>query len=1443
MLVRWALDVEVLKRILPGLVAMNPVTALAFVLAGASLLLVGEGRGIVAGRALALVVALVGLLKLVEVFSGWEIGVDRLLFSTELGAAGGGVPNRMAPNTALCFSLVGGALLLIDVRPRRGLPPAQVLALAAGGASLLALIGYAFGTRALYGVASYIPMALHTALAFVVLVVGVLCARPDRGVMAVVTSGGAGGAMARRLLPAVLLVPAVLGWLRLEGQRAGFYDTELGVALFVAASAAILASLVWWSARLVWRIDSECEMGEKASSRLAAIVESSDDAIMGLTLDGTVKSWNLGAQKLYGYRAGEIVGRPISVTVPPDRRDELPRIFDKIRRGEYVERYETVRVAKGGRLFDVSLTVSPIKDPTGLMTGISAIARDVTGRNEAERRLREAEARYRSIYENAAEGIFQTTLQGNLVTANPALALMTGYASSEEMVENISDLARQLYVDAEDRTEFVRRVRRDGSVSNFETRFCRRDGGTIWISMNARVLHDENGEPTGFEGTVQDISERKKAEESLRESEERFKSSFRDASIGMALVGLDGRWLQVNRALSEIVGYGEGELLQRTFQDITHPDDLEADLDYMRRLMDGEIRTYGLEKRYLHKEGREVWILLNVSLVRGASGEPLYFISQIQDVTSRRRAEEALRKSEARNRAVVDAASDAIITMTTDGLIRSFNPGAERIFGYEAENVVGRPLKMLMPERFRGLHEKGFSRYPETRTPRVVGQGPVELAGLRRDGEEFPIELSLGEMRDGDGLLFTGIVRDITKRKRAEEELAKTNALIQLIRTVATASNEASTIEEAIQTCLDEVCSYTGWPLGHGYVRSAGEDGPEDVLVSTGLWHADDPEGFAPFMEAIRGIRFSPGIGLPGRVLAGEEAVWMPDVTTDGDFTRAALAEEHGLKAAFAFPIRVGGEVLAVLEFFSTEVTEPDDPLLAVMNEAGAQLGLVAERERAKEAMLAAAEAAEAANRAKSDFLANMSHEIRTPMNGVIGMTELLLDTGLDPEQREYAETVRSSGEHLLSVINDILDFSKIEAGKVQLEEIEFDLRTVVEDLASLLAERAHVRGLELVGLVEHDVPTGLIGDPFRLRQVLMNLLGNAIKFTEEGEVVLCASLVAEPDGPTVAVRFDVSDTGIGMTHEQLEKLFESFSQADTSTTRKYGGTGLGLAISKQIVDLMGGEMWVESTPGEGSTFSFTVPLKLQPKGDAARGETPSRADLGGLRVLIVDDNETNRRVLQGQMVSWGARSTSVQGGMEALEAMRLAADLDEPYDLAIIDMQMPGMDGLELAREIKADPKLSATPLVMLTSMGQRGDGEEARVTGIAAYLTKPVRQAELRDCLAVVVGRGGTEPNPYDRSSLITRYSLKEGGGAPKDHILLVEDNPVNQKVAAATLEKLGYRVDLATNGREALDAISRSPTGPCSWTCKCRRWTAWKLPARSAAAKGIPKRRGCP
>jgi CheY-like chemotaxis protein len=400
------------------------------------------------------------------------------------------------------------------------------------------------------------------------------------------------------------------------------------------------------------------------------------------------------------------------------------------------------------------------------------------------------------------------------------------------------------------------------------------------------------------------------------------------------------------------------------------------------------------------------------------------------------------------------------------------------------------------------------------------------------------------------------------------------------------------------------------------------------------------------------------------------------------------------------------------------------------------------------------------------------------------------------------AETIRLSGDNLLSIINDILDFSKIEAGDMQLETIGFDLRATVEEAARLLAGRAFDKGIELVAFVEPGVPVGVSGDPGRLRQVLINLLGNAVKFTEEGEIVLRAEL-AEEDPERATVRISVNDTGIGMTEEQQARVFESFSQADASTTRRFGGTGLGLAISRQIVGLMGGEIGVESEPGVGSSFFFTLPLKKQP--DAARRTLESPADLEDLRVLIVDDNATNRTLLCRQTAPWGVRAESVGDGPGALDELRAAARRGAPYDLAILDMQMPGMDGMQLAQRISDDPAIAPTRLVLLTSIGQRGHSDAARRAGIEAYLTKPARQSELYDALATVMGL--PEAAGEDDAPLLTRHTLREMNTAHRPHLLLAEDNPVNQKVAARMLERLGYRVDVAHNGQEALEALERN------------------------------------
>jgi PAS domain S-box-containing protein len=830
----------------------------------------------------------------------------------------------------------------------------------------------------------------------------------------------------------------------------------------------------------------------EAQEETRGILETAQDAFVALDSEGRVLDWSGRAEALFGWPRAEALGRPLVETLfPPvaaaELSNSLTRFLAAGEGGQFRRRFEITARHRDGREFPAEMTVAP--QCRGLGWVFNAFIHDISERKQAEREQARLTEQLRLLLECSGEGIYGVDTQGRCTFVNPAGAALVGWAPEDLLGRPMHEATHHSHPDGSPypaaECPISCAIRAGRSSRDVEEVFWRRDGTPFTGRCSSHPLRDGDA----IRGAVvlfTDITESKRVAEELRESNEQFRGAFEDAPIGLALVAPDGRFLKVNRSLCEIVGYAEDELLARDFQSITHLDDLEADLAQVRQVLGGALRTYQMEKRYFHKEGHVVWVLLCVSLVRDRAGRPLYFISQIQDVSQRKRGEEELRQAK---------------------------------------------------------------------------------------------------------------------------------------------------------------------------------------------------------------------------------------------------------------------------------------------------------------------EAAEAASRAKSEFLANMSHEIRTPMNAILGMAELVLASELAPAQRENLGVLKSAADSLLTLIDDILDFSKIEAGRLDLEPLAFALRDSLADALRPLAPRAHKKGLELACRVAPDVPDVLVGDWGRLRQVLVNLVGNAVKFTERGEVavdVCCAGSTAE-----ARLHVAVRDTGIGIPAAKLGTIFAPFEQADGSTTRKYGGTGLGLAICARLVAMMDGQIWVESAPGQGSTFHFTARL-----GRAGRGSAPGAvrapAALAGLPALVVDDSATTRAVLAELLDGWGLRTTTADGAAAALAELQAAAAVGEPFRVVLLDARMPDVGGLELAERVRACPELAGAALLLLSCADRPEDAARCRRLGLAARLTKPVKVTDLLEALLAAV-TPAAEPGP--EAALPAAPS--GGAGLRPLRVLLAEDNPFNQRVGVLTLEAAGHTVRVAANGREAVAA----------------------------------------
>jgi PAS domain S-box-containing protein len=706
-----------------------------------------------------------------------------------------------------------------------------------------------------------------------------------------------------------------------------------------------------------------------------------------------------------------------------------------------------------------------------------------------------------------------------------------------------------------------------------------------------------------------------------------------------------------------------------------------------------------------------------------------------RDITALKASEEMLREQSEHNRMILETANDAFIGMKPDGTITAWNPQAELTFGWTAAEAIGRTLcDTVVASAYRAAHANGVEQFLTTSEGSLLNQ-PIDLIGLHRDGHEFPAEATVWSVRVGGIYSFNAFVRDVSERLLAEDARKKEVTLVQLLHSVTVAANRSSNIEHTVQTCLRLICSYTGWQVGHVFLRANNALGD---LVSANIWCEGEGEGerFAAFHE-FTGRPDSSAGGLSASIVASGKPQWianLADAHPRSDRTRAAL--DAGLRSGFGFPIVVEGQIIGILEFYSLYRVQLDEELLNMMGHIGLQLGQVIKRQRSEEELQRAKASAESANRAKSDFLTTMSHEMRTPMNAILGMADLLSESPLHEEQRGYVEIFQKAGANLLALINDILDLAKVESGRFELESIDFDLRALLEKMIEMMASRAQDRGLLLTLEILPDVPSGLIGDPHRLRQILLNLIGNALKFTQRGSVTLRVEL--EPEGTPGWLRFNVIDTGIGIAADQSQIIFDRFTQADSSTTRQYGGTGLGLAISKGFAELMGGQLGCTSELGKGSTFYLAAPFAIRSEmaipenaeaaAVASRPQTGARKEIS--RVLLAEDSEYNVLLVRAYLKNTGIHLEVAENGKIAVEKV-----ISHRPDLILMDLQMPVMDGLEATRAIRqAEGRTGARPIPILALTADAGQEAVARslFAGCSEHLSKPIKRNTLLEAIA---------------------------------------------------------------------------------------------------------------
>ncbi len=1093
----------------------------------------------------------------------------------------------------------------------------------------------------------------------------------------------------------------------------------------------------------------------ESERRYAVTLASIGDAVIATDDQTRVTFLNRVAEALTGWPRAEATGRPLAEVFRIINEETRQPVEDPaaevLRLGIMVGlANHTVLLARDGREVPIDDCGAPIIDDRGSITGVVLVFRDTTQRRSAEEAevLRRANARLELALRGSNIGIWENVMPdgdfqaGRIHCSN--IMEQLDYPAPESSVD-FATIVTPMHPEDRGRVEQAIQAYLAGQTEAFrlEYRVRHRDGSYRWFLSRGIAVRDAGGRPIRFAGTRVDITDLKRIEEALRANEQRFRTFVDHATDAFFLHDDQLVVVDVNRQACLSLGYTRDELVGMTPLDFD-PDVTPARLEeFGRRLDAGEMLVF--ESHHRRKDGSVFPVEVRGRPFR--EGGRRLSVSLVRDITERKRLEAELWQANAR--------LDLAIRGSNVGLWEVNMPDGDYANGVTSWINVWEQLDLEPPaDRSPSLvsvdfvHPDDKERVLRTLYAYLGGETKeyeIEYRVRHRDGT-YRWMLARGTaIRDqaGKPIRLVGSRVNITELKRVEEVLRESEAWFRFLANAMPQIVWTARPDGSPEYLNDRYVEYTGLSVAEG-------TGERWLSVI----HPDDRESTI--------------------------TRWMADVASGNEHDtewrlRAADGRYRWFKSR-GLPVR--DESGQILKWVGT-ITDIDD------------------KKRAEEALREAKDSAEAANRAKDEFLANVSHEIRTPMNAILGMTELALDTPLAEDQRQYLKAVKSAADNLLGMINDLLDFSKIEAGKLELDPADFSLRAAVGDTLRALAVRAHKKGLELVYDVQPEVPDALVGDAGRLRQVLLNLVGNAIKFTDAGEVVLRVEVAGDPSPEgDVGLRLTVRDTGIGIPQHEQERIFGAFEQEDTSTTRKYGGTGLGLTIAARLVALMGGTITVESEPGRGSTFSLTARFGLQPRPAEPLAARPPVL-LRGLRVLVVNDNPTNRHILEEWLRGWQMEPAAVGDGLAAMGALWDAASLGQPFPLVLLDARMPETDGLAVAGWIRERAALSAVRIILLTSGDRPGDPARSRELRIDAHLLKPVLQDELLETIYRVMGRAEGDASPTAGSP---------GGREPAPaaaplHILVAEDNEFNAQLLEGLLSRRGHKVRLAPNGREAL------------------------------------------